>query len=76
MRLIRPNSLRQRPALRWLFTSLLLFVAPCLSFAQQDQDNQPVIRFVRNPDPAPEFKLTALDGKPLTLAALQGKVVF
>ena len=54
---------------------LLLFVAPSLAFAQQDQDNEPVIRFVRNPDPAPDFKLTALDGKPITLAALQGKVV-
>jgi len=34
-----------------------------------------VIRFVRNPDPAPDFKLTSLDGKPLTIAALQGKVI-
>jgi thiol-disulfide isomerase/thioredoxin len=34
-----------------------------------------VIRFVRNPDAAPEFKLDALDGKPLTLAASRGKVV-
>jgi thiol-disulfide isomerase/thioredoxin len=75
MQLIRPTSTRPQTALRWLSTFLLLFVAPCLSFAQQDQDNEPVIRFVRNPDPAPDFKLTALDGKPLTLAALQGKVV-
>ena len=75
MRLIRPKSGRPRPALRWLLALLLLFVAPSLSFAQQDQDNEAVIRFVRNPDPAPDFKLTALDGKPITLAALQGKVV-
>ncbi|HXN54330.1 MAG TPA: redoxin family protein [Candidatus Acidoferrum sp.] len=34
-----------------------------------------VIRFVRNPDAAPEFKLDALDGKPLDLAAARGKVV-
>jgi thiol-disulfide isomerase/thioredoxin len=62
---------------RYVLTSLLLLLSPILSFAQQaqDQDNEPVIRFVRNPDPAPDFKLTALDGKPLTLAALQGKVV-
>jgi thiol-disulfide isomerase/thioredoxin len=52
----------------------LLFL-PELASAQQDQVNEPVIRFVRNPDPAPDFKLTALDGKPLTLTALQGKVV-
>ena len=75
MRLLQPSPSRRSPAIRWLVTSLLLFAAPASSFAQQDQDNGPVIRFVRNPDPAPDFKLTALDGKPITLAALQGKVV-
>jgi len=35
----------------------------------------PAIRFVRNPDPAPDFKLDTLDGKPLTLASSRGKVV-
>ncbi|MBZ5702489.1 MAG: TlpA family protein disulfide reductase [Acidobacteriia bacterium] len=35
----------------------------------------PVIRFVRNPDPAPPFALKDLDGKPLALEALRGKVV-
>jgi thiol-disulfide isomerase/thioredoxin len=34
-----------------------------------------VIRFVRNPDAAPDFHLDALDGKPLSLAAARGKVV-
>jgi len=34
-----------------------------------------VIRFVSNPDAAPEFNLDALDGKPLNLAAARGKVV-
>jgi thiol-disulfide isomerase/thioredoxin len=34
-----------------------------------------VIRLVRNPDAAPEFKLDALDGKPLSLATARGKVV-
>jgi len=63
---------------RQLLAALLLFLAPVLASAQAaaPQDNQPVIRFVRNPDPAPDFKLTALDGKPLTIAALEGKVVF
>jgi thiol-disulfide isomerase/thioredoxin len=75
MRLLQPSSSRRSPAIRWLVTSVLLFIAPASSFAQQDQDNEPVIRLVRNPDPAPDFKLTALDGKPITLAALQGKVV-
>ena len=31
---------------------------------------------MRNPDPAPEFKLRTLDGKPVNLEALRGKVVF
>src|SRR5579864_220710 len=39
------------------------------------QDSQPSIRFVRNPDPAPDFKLTGLDGKPVTLADSKGKVI-
>jgi thiol-disulfide isomerase/thioredoxin len=65
---------RHRPTLLWLVTSLLLLFSP--SFAAAQEDKQPVIRFVRNPDPAPDFKLITLDGKPLTIAALQGKVVF
>ena len=34
-----------------------------------------VIRFVRNPEAAPEFKLDGLDGRPLSLGAARGKVV-
>lgn len=58
--------------------ALLLFLAPAFAGAQTapQEDKQSVIRFVRNPDPAPDFKLTTLDGKSLTIAALQGKVVF
>jgi len=58
---------------RYFLASLLLLCLPI--FAPAQQDNEPVIRFVRNPDPAPDFKLTSLDGKPLTLADFQGKVV-
>jgi cytochrome c biogenesis protein CcmG/thiol:disulfide interchange protein DsbE len=63
---------------RHFLGALLVVLAPALAGAQAaaQQENEPVIRFVRNPDPAPDFKLTALDGKPLTLAALQGKVIF
>jgi len=66
------------PYFRHLLPALFLAGVPALASAQvlAPQDDQPVIRFVRNPDPAPDFKLTALDGKPLTLAALQGKVIF
>jgi thiol-disulfide isomerase/thioredoxin len=51
---------------------LLLFFSPAFATAQ---DGQPAIRFVRNPDPAPSFKLTGLDGKPVTLADSRGKVI-
>jgi thiol-disulfide isomerase/thioredoxin len=35
----------------------------------------PVIRFARDPDPAPDFKVKDLDGKELSLEAVKGKVV-
>ena len=38
-------------------------------------DDRAAIRFVRNPDPAPDFSLLGLDGKPVTLAGTLGKVV-
>jgi thiol-disulfide isomerase/thioredoxin len=43
--------------------------------AEKAQDGRNVIRFVRNPDAAPEFKLTDLGGRPLTIADAHGKVV-
>lgn len=62
------------PLLRCCLLSLLLlpFSAPSPA---QDSDSQPTIRFVRNPDPAPDFKLSTLDGQPLTLARSRGKVI-
>ena len=57
------------PVVAWLLLSFF----PVHAAAQQDQ--QPVIRFVGKPDPAPDFKLTGLDGKPVTLADSKGKVV-
>jgi thiol-disulfide isomerase/thioredoxin len=36
---------------------------------------QPTIRFVRNPDPAPDFKLNTLERKALSLADYKNKVV-
>jgi cytochrome c biogenesis protein CcmG/thiol:disulfide interchange protein DsbE len=59
--------------LRHLVTSLILCFFPILVSAQQQ--NQSTIRFVRNPDPAPEFKLAGLDGKPVPLAGFKGKVI-
>src|SRR6267154_1728271 len=57
------------PVVAWLLLSFF----PVHAAAQQEQ--QPGIRFVGNPDPAPDFKLTGLDGKPVTLADSKGKVV-
>lgn len=59
--------------LRCIVTSLLLCFFLLLAAAQQE--DQPIIRFVRNPDPAPDFQLAGLDGKPVTLAGSKGKVV-
>ncbi|MGH9677015.1 MAG: TlpA family protein disulfide reductase, partial [Candidatus Acidiferrum sp.] len=64
----------RRWLLRYFFISFLL-VSVAFSIAAQESDQQPIIRFVRNPDPAPDFKLKSLDGQPLTLAASRGKVI-
>jgi thiol-disulfide isomerase/thioredoxin len=61
----------------WLVLSFVTFAQLCLFprlSVAQDSD-QPKIRFVRNPDPAPDFQLTGLDGKPFTLAGAKGKVI-
>jgi cytochrome c biogenesis protein CcmG/thiol:disulfide interchange protein DsbE len=41
----------------------------------KSRQNESVIRFVRNPDAAPDFKVEGLDGKALSLADSRGKVV-
>jgi cytochrome c biogenesis protein CcmG/thiol:disulfide interchange protein DsbE len=53
----------------------LFFLCPALVFSGPQPQSGNVIRFVRNPDAAPDFKLGDLDGKPLTLGAAHGKVV-
>jgi thiol-disulfide isomerase/thioredoxin len=68
---MRP-SFRVRSSLPYLLIALLPFFSPVLA---APEENRPTIRFVRNPDPAPEFKLTGLDGKPVTLADSKGKVI-
>ena len=42
---------------------------------QQPKQQQLVIRFVRDPDPAPDVKAKDLNGKELSLEAYKGKVV-
>lgn len=69
----RPAAL-PRPLRIGLFVGLL--AALSLSLFPADTWSQlPVIRFVRDPDPAPEFKVKDLDGNDLSLASARGKVV-
>jgi thiol-disulfide isomerase/thioredoxin len=69
---MRPSSYLRAP-FSFVFVSLFVFSSSIVTAAQEN--HRAVIRFVRNPDTAPEFKLTALDGKPVTLAASRGKVI-
>jgi thiol-disulfide isomerase/thioredoxin len=66
LRLLERRSLLRICSLAPL--ALLPLAASC--FAQL-----PVIRFVRDPDPAPAFQLKDLDGKDLNLESSKGKVV-
>jgi len=58
-----------------LFASLLFAIDVAHSHDPERQNEQPTIRFVRNPDAAPDFNLSGLDGKPVSLAASRGKVI-
>ena len=67
----RPN-LKQRLSFAQicLFATVVVFANAPSTIAQL-----PVIRFVRDPDPAPAFQLKDLDGKALSLDNSKGKVV-
>ena len=54
-----------------LAVAIFGFLLPLLASSQL-----PVIRFVRDPDPAPDFQLKDLAGRDLSLASAKGKVVF
>jgi thiol-disulfide isomerase/thioredoxin len=68
------RSSAARRAVKIFLMGAALVAAGCGASAKSSQGGN-VIRFVRNPDAAPEFQLTALDGKPLSLASARGKVV-
>jgi thiol-disulfide isomerase/thioredoxin len=65
----RLQLLCARAGFPWVAWLLLCFLA-APAWAQQ-----PTIRFVRNPDAAPEFKLDTLEGKSVSLADYKGKVI-
>lgn len=50
------------------------YAQPALT-AASPKDDPPTLRFVKNPDPAPEFQLKDLAGKPLSLSSFRGKVM-
>jgi thiol-disulfide isomerase/thioredoxin len=72
--IVRLRSSATRRAARVFLATALLVAAGCGASAKAPQSEN-VIRFVHNPDAAPEFQLTGLDGQPLSLASARGKVV-
>jgi thiol-disulfide isomerase/thioredoxin len=62
-------------ALSTLFALLNVSCGVSAQPKQAAQHEQPTIYFVRNPDPAPDFQLTGLDGKPVSLADARGKII-
>lgn len=70
MKQLPTRNLRLSRVLAGLFAVLTLFPLASSVFAQL-----PIIRFVRDPDPAPDFKLKDLGGKDLSLEAFHGKVI-
>jgi cytochrome c biogenesis protein CcmG/thiol:disulfide interchange protein DsbE len=68
----RPSrSLKTRFTL--LVCLLAIFALSILPLGSEAQ--LPIIRFVRDPDPAPDFKVKDLEGKEISLADSKGKVV-
>ncbi len=71
----RPTTVPSDSLLHYFIASLLLLLLVAYPASVKAQESGNVIRFVRNPDLAPEFKVAGLDGKPLSLADERGKVI-
>ena len=71
--MIRHTPLLQPVRLAWSLILLAAFAVVLLPLASDAQ--LPVIRFVKDPDPAPDFQVKDLDGKDLSLQAFKGKVI-
>jgi thiol-disulfide isomerase/thioredoxin len=74
------------PSMRLIAAFLTIFAACSLAWGtawaavpnahpDPQEDRQPAIRFVHNPEAAPDIQLQTLDGKPLKLSDASGKVV-
>jgi len=53
----------------------LLLCCASVASAQATNPQQAVIRLVGHPEPAPDFLLAGLDGKPVSIAGAKGKIV-
>jgi thiol-disulfide isomerase/thioredoxin len=62
-------------AFRLILMPCLLAAAALALLPLESSSQQPAIRFVRDPDAAPDFKVKDLEGKDLSLEPLKGKVV-
>src|SRR5690348_3566576 len=78
---VRQSGKSLRITLGWALAAVGLVAMPLESRAQlqlpqpQQRQRQVVVRFVRDPDPAPELKAKDVNGKELSLDAYKGKVV-
>ena len=66
---------RHRRTLFFLLAAALLPFCARTAAAQIAEPQQPVIRLVGHPDPAPDFLLAGLDGKPVSIVGARGKIV-
>lgn len=66
---------RRRKPLRLTLIAGLLGACLISMLPLGSEAQLPVIRFVRDPDPAPDFQVKDLDGKNVTLAAHKGQVI-
>ena len=65
----------RRPSIGGLSLVIAALLPIACTAAPRSQEQGNVIRLVRNPEAAPEFKLDGLDGKALTLTGSRGKVI-
>jgi thiol-disulfide isomerase/thioredoxin len=69
------NAMKRRHSFPFLYVALVFMPALLGLLPIPTRAQLPVIRFVRDPDPAPNFKTKDLDGNELSLEAYKGKVV-